>query len=74
LLQADGGGSRLLWRILLGPMVAPEARKLMVELNEIARHRYVTPYLFVNSYLGRLTKDGQWFFSEGNFHPGSLTF
>jgi tetratricopeptide (TPR) repeat protein len=29
-----------------------EARKLIDELNEIARHRYVAPALFVNAYLG----------------------
>ena len=29
-----------------------EARKLIDELNEIARHRYVAPSLFVNAYLG----------------------
>jgi hypothetical protein len=29
-----------------------EARKLIDELNEIARHRYVAPPLFVHAYLG----------------------
>lgn len=29
-----------------------EARKLIDELNEIARHRYVAPVLFVDAYLG----------------------
>jgi TolB-like protein/DNA-binding winged helix-turn-helix (wHTH) protein len=29
-----------------------EARKLIDELNEMARHRYVAPSLFVNAYLG----------------------
>jgi TolB-like protein/DNA-binding winged helix-turn-helix (wHTH) protein/Flp pilus assembly protein TadD len=29
-----------------------EAQKLIDELNEVARHRYVAPALFVNAYLG----------------------
>ncbi len=34
-----------------------EARKLIDELNEMARHRYVAPSLFVNAYLGLGDKD-----------------
>src|ERR1700730_8433069 len=34
-----------------------EARKLIAELNEIARHRYVAPSLFATAYLGLGDKD-----------------
>jgi TolB-like protein/DNA-binding winged helix-turn-helix (wHTH) protein/Flp pilus assembly protein TadD len=34
-----------------------EAIKLIDELNEMARHHYVAPSLFVNAYLGRGDKD-----------------
>jgi len=34
-----------------------EAQKLIDELNEMARHRYVAPSLFVNAYLGLGDKD-----------------
>jgi hypothetical protein len=34
-----------------------EAMKLIDELNEMARHRYVAPSVFVNAYLGLGDKD-----------------
>jgi TolB-like protein/Flp pilus assembly protein TadD len=56
-----------------------EARKLIDELNEIARHRYVAPALFVNAYLGLGDKEtaltwmergieehDQWFLLKGD--------